>query len=146
MWICTGIGEECEMEVRTAISADSICREDLRGREHPERPERFDAIVDALRQAERFDSLGRLGPRAATEDELALCHTREYLSIARKDVEAGRPYLSTGDTDVGPNSWEVALRAAGAGLNAVDAVVGGHARNAFCVVRPPGHHANAVRG
>jgi acetoin utilization deacetylase AcuC-like enzyme len=54
--------------------------------------------------------------------------------------------LSTGDTDITPNSWEVAVRAAGGALSAVDAVLTGRVRNAFCAVRPPGHHANAGRG
>jgi acetoin utilization deacetylase AcuC-like enzyme len=134
------------MDVTTAISADPICREHLKGRQHPERPERFDAVVDGLRQAGLMDRLIPLDPRAATEDELALCHTAHYLQIVRHDVEAGHPCLSTGDTDIGPNSWDVAARAAGAALNAVDAVAAGTARNAFCVVRPPGHHANAARG
>jgi acetoin utilization deacetylase AcuC-like enzyme len=61
-------------------------------------------------------------------------------------VASGRPYLSTGDTDITPNSWDVAVRASGGVLNAVDAVLTGAARNAFCAVRPPGHHANAGRG
>jgi len=82
----------------------------------------------------------------ATSDELALCHTREYLAIAHRDVASGRPYLSTGDTDIGPNSFDVAARAAGGVLNAVDAVLTGRAHNAFCAVRPPGHHATASRG
>jgi len=90
--------------------------------------------------------LARLEPRAATEDELLLCHTRPYLETARRDIASGRLWLSTGDTDIGPNSWEVAARAAGSVLNAVDAVLAGHARNAFCAVRPPGHHATASRG
>jgi acetoin utilization deacetylase AcuC-like enzyme len=134
------------MDVTTAISADPICREHLQGREHPERPERFDAVVGALRESGLMQKLMPLDPRAATDDELALCHTPAYLRIARHDVDAGYPYLSTGDTDIGPNSWEVAARATGAALNAVDAVLEGRARNAFCVVRPPGHHANAARG
>ncbi len=54
--------------------------------------------------------------------------------------------LSTGDTQVGPESLEVALKAAGGVLNAIDAVIAGEARNAFCAVRPPGHHATAGRG
>jgi acetoin utilization deacetylase AcuC-like enzyme len=134
------------MEPFTALAADPICREHLRGRQHPERPERFDAVMEALDAAGLMERMLRLEPRAATEDELALCHTREYLTIARHDVESGRPYLSTGDTDIGPESWVVAARAAGAVLNAVDAVFEGRARNAFCAVRPPGHHANAARG
>jgi glycosyltransferase involved in cell wall biosynthesis len=58
---------------------------------------------------------------AATEQELFLCHTPEYLRTAKHDVLAGRPYLSTGDTDIRPNSWDVAPQAAGGVLNAVDA-------------------------
>jgi acetoin utilization deacetylase AcuC-like enzyme len=127
----------------TAIFADPICREHLAGRDHPERPERFDAVVEALgRGGWAIETAGR----EATEDELCLVHTREYLRTARQDVEGGSRCLSTGDTDIGPESWKVAARAAGTALNAVDAVMEGRARNAFCVVRPPGHHANASRG
>ena len=57
-----------------------------------------------------------------------------------------RTTLSTGDTTVGPRSLEVALMAAGGVLNAVDAVMSRKAANAFCVVRPPGHHARPVQG
>jgi acetoin utilization deacetylase AcuC-like enzyme len=134
------------MKKRTALAADPICREHLVGREHPERPARYDAVEGALRKAGLLDRLTRLAPRAATEDDLALCHRKEYLKVARHDVVSGYQYLSTGDTDIGPNSWEVASRAVGSALNAVDAVAGGEARNAFCLVRPPGHHANAGRG
>jgi acetoin utilization deacetylase AcuC-like enzyme len=130
----------------TALVADPICREHLAGREHPERPERFDAVVEGLRRAGLVERLVRLEGRAATEEELLLCHTREYLRTARHDVEAGRQCLSTGDTDITPNSFEVAAHATGGVLNAVDAVVAGKARNAFCAVRPPGHHATPSRG
>jgi acetoin utilization deacetylase AcuC-like enzyme len=126
----------------TALLADPILRTHLAGREHPERPERFDCVVEALAPL----GLAAIEPREATEDELALCHTREYLEVARRDVESGRPYLSTGDTDIGPESWRVAARAAGGVLNAVDAVAGGRFATAFCAVRPPGHHATASRG
>jgi acetoin utilization deacetylase AcuC-like enzyme len=127
----------------TAIFADPICREHLAGRDHPERPERFDAVVEALGGGGwAIETAGR----EATNDELRLVHTREYLRTARQDVEGGSRCLSTGDTDIGPESWKVAARAAGTALNAVDAVMEGRARNAFCVVRPPGHHANASRG
>jgi acetoin utilization deacetylase AcuC-like enzyme len=130
----------------TALSADPICREHLAGRPHPERPERFDAVIEALRGAGSLDKMLHLEPRCATEEELLLCHTPAYLRTARHDIEAGRHYLSTGDTEIDGRSWEAAAHAAGGVLNAVDAVVNGHARNAFCVVRPPGHHATASRG
>jgi len=127
----------------TVLSADPICRDHLAGRnDQPEIPERFDVVVEALSPL----NLPLTEPRSATADELALCHTREYLAIAHHDVASGRPYLSTGDTDIGPNSFDVAARAAGGVLNAVDAVLTGRAHNAFCAVRPPGHHATASRG
>ena len=134
------------MVTMTALSADPICREHLAGRFHPERPERFDAVLDALRQAGALERLIQIHPRAATEEELLLCHTPAYLKTARHDVESGAEFLSTGDTDITANSWEVAEHAAGGVLNAVDAVMGGRAHNAFCLVRPPGHHATASRG
>ena len=131
----------------TAFLADPIYREHLAGvTGHPERPERFDAVLHAVEQSAVAPRLTRIPSRDVTEDELLLCHTPDYLALARRDVESGRPYLSTGDTDVTPNSWDVASRAAGGVLNAVDAVMSGGARNAFCAVRPPGHHANATRG
>ena len=126
----------------TALSADPIYREHLIGRPHPERPERFDAVMEVL----PADRMLRLDARSATEEELLLCHTPAYLRTARHDVEAGYRHLSTGDTDIDGRSWEVAVRAVGGVLNAVDAVMAGRARNAFCAVRPPGHHANAGRG
>lgn len=134
------------MEPVTALLADPIFREHLAGREHPERPERFDAVVRGLRQAGLLERLARVDRRAATEEELLLCHTAEYLRTARHDALSGRPSLSTGDTDITPNSWDVASQAAGGVLNAVDAVATGRVRNAFCAVRPPGHHATASRG
>jgi acetoin utilization deacetylase AcuC-like enzyme len=131
----------------TALLADPIYREHLAGRfDHPERPARYDAVVNALEKSGMASDLTRVPSRPATEDELLLCHTPEYLRIARRDVKAGAPFLSTGDTDIGPSSWHVASCAVGGVLNAVDAVMNGAARNAFCAVRPPGHHANAVRG
>ncbi|HLK68535.1 MAG TPA: histone deacetylase [Bryobacteraceae bacterium] len=134
------------MATNTLLLIDPYYREHLVGRQHPERPERIDAVIQGLSEAGLLDRLGRVERRAATEDELLLCHTPDYLRQARHDVQHGYGYLSTGDTEVTPNSWEVAEQAVGGVLNAVDAVMGGKARNAFCAVRPPGHHANANRG
>lgn len=134
------------MELPTAFLADPAVREHLAGRHHPERAERFDAVVEGIARAGLRGRLAGVDPRVATEEELLLCHTREYLYTARRDVESGRPYLSTGDTDISASSWEAAARAAGGVLNAVDAVLLGKARNAFCAVRPPGHHAAPGRG
>jgi acetoin utilization deacetylase AcuC-like enzyme len=129
----------------TVLLADPIYREHLRGREgHLERPERFDAVVTSL--APLAAKLDPVPSRPAAQEELLLCHTASYLCGVKSEVESGQPFLSTGDTDVTSNSWEVAIRAVGGVLNAVDAVCAGRAKNSFCAVRPPGHHATASRG
>jgi acetoin utilization deacetylase AcuC-like enzyme len=128
------------------LVADDRCRGHLVGRTHPEKPERYDAVIGALARAGLLDRMRRAELRTATEDELQLCHTAAYIETARRDVKSGQRHLSTGDTDITPDSFDVATYAAGGVLNAVDAVLTGTARNAFCAVRPPGHHANAGRG
>src|ERR1051325_11401336 len=100
----------------------------------------------ALAKAGLTDKLIRVPPRAAPDEDLLLRHTPEYLRIVRRDVASGSPFLSTGDTDITPNSWDVAALAAGGVLNAVDAVCTGQINSVFCAIRPPGHHANASRG
>src|SRR5262249_59211840 len=101
---------------------------------------RFDAVLHALEREGLVKDALRIRARAATEDEIALGHTRQYIDIARRDVANGPGTMSTGDTEVSPRSFEVALMAAGGVLNAVDAVFDRKAKNAFCAVRPPGHH------
>jgi acetoin utilization deacetylase AcuC-like enzyme len=87
-----------------------------------------------------------LPARIATDDELALVHVRRYIELVEREVAQDRGQLSTGDTDICAESAEIARRAAGCVLSAVDAVFSGEIVNAFCAVRPPGHHANATHG
>lgn len=131
---------------KTGLLADEISRGHDTGPRHPERPERFDAVVNALESAGLIENLTKIPPRLATDDELALCHTRGYIALARGDITSGASHLSTGDTTIGPGSLKVALNAAGSVLQAVDAVMAGEVANAFCVLRPPGHHATPDRG
>jgi acetoin utilization deacetylase AcuC-like enzyme len=126
----------------TAFLADAIALEHDTGAEHPECPARFYAALEGLSGFSRTETI----PRAATEDELAACHTRDYLRTVKREILGGASELSTGDTQVSPRSLDAALRASGLVLNAVDLVAQSKARNAFCVVRPPGHHATADRG
>jgi acetoin utilization deacetylase AcuC-like enzyme len=126
----------------TALAADPVCKEHHTGSGHPERPERFDAALHAL---DGLDLI-RLDARLANEDEIALCHSRPYIRLVEREVMTGFHELSTGDTIISPRSLDAALRATGGALNAVDAVLSGKAKNAFCIVRPPGHHATAIRG
>jgi acetoin utilization deacetylase AcuC-like enzyme len=73
-------------------------------------------------------------------------HTSQYLDLAEEEIKDGGPELSTGDTSVCEDSWDAALRGAGLAVSAVEAVMARRVRNAFCAVRPPGHHAMADRG
>ncbi len=126
----------------TAFLAVPIAKELDTIPSHPERPARWDAAIRGLGGAPLAD----ITPRQATRDELELCHTSAYVDIARRDVEMGRTALSTGDTDICSRSWDVALHAVGTCLNGIDLVMKGDANNAFCIVRPPGHHANQDHG
>ena len=125
---------------------DAISREHSTGEGHPERPERFDAVAQALTGAGHAAAMTRIESRAVTADEVLYCHTAPYLKMVERDIAVGHRTLSTGDTEIGPQSLEVARRAAGGALNAVDAIFAGKVSNAFCVVRPPGHHATPARG
>jgi acetoin utilization deacetylase AcuC-like enzyme len=130
----------------TALLLDPIYKQHLTGSGHPERPARYDAIMKALEEKRLVKDAAHVPTRRATEDEIAICHTRDYIATVKQDIARGARDLSTGDTAVSPRSLDVALLAAGGVMNAVDVVVQGKARNAFCAVRPPGHHASAVRG
>ncbi len=117
---------------------------------HPECPERLDAIEDRLLVSGVFDALERYdAPQAATAD-LELAHDRMHVAMMRgysellaEEVQAGGPQFSQidPDTSINVHTWNAALRSAGAGMAATDAVMAGEIENAFCAVRPPGHHA-----
>jgi len=126
----------------TAFLADPITKKHDTGAGHPEQIARWDAAVRGLGELK----LTAAAPRAATVEELALCHSLAYIRTAQRDVEMGLASLSTGDTDISPGSLEAAVHATGVCLNAVDLVMQGEARNAFCIVRPPGHHARPAQG
>ena len=133
-------------KLKTALIHDPKVRGHITGSGHPERPERYDAILAALQRENLLGQVDQLQPPAASEADILRCHTPEYFAIARRDIQAGASTLSTGDTEVCRDSFDIARIAAGAGIHAVDAVMTGKNANAFCVVRPPGHHANSDRG
>jgi acetoin utilization deacetylase AcuC-like enzyme len=126
----------------TGLAADPVSKEHVTGPGHPEQPARFDAALGALHGLK----LHSIPPRIATYDEVALCHSRQYIQLAEREISEGHHELSTGDTAVSPRSLDAALRAAGGALNAIDAIFDKRVANAFCIARPPGHHANAARG
>jgi acetoin utilization deacetylase AcuC-like enzyme len=115
-------------------------------RDHPESPKRLDTVMTAVRELERQSRVSVASPTLATEDDLLLVHSPEYVKTVRADISAGRPALSTGDTELSAGSFTAALAAAGTVVSAVNAVIAGRTRTAFCAVRPPGHHASWARG
>src|SRR5262245_47550967 len=72
--------------------------------DHPESPKRLDAVMGTVRRLEREGQLSLVTPRAATEDDLLLVHTPEYVKKVRAEIADGRPTLSTGDTELSPGS------------------------------------------
>ena len=131
----------------TGLVYDDVYLKHLQGVSHSERPERLTAIINRLREQGILD---KLLPIAAAEADLRwieLVHESEYVELVKSEVEVEkRSRLSTGDTAVTEDSYVVALWAVGGVLSAVDAVITGETGNAFCAIRPPGHHAGPNRG
>jgi acetoin utilization deacetylase AcuC-like enzyme len=120
------------------------------GAGHPECPERLSAIEDRLLVTGLDHALERREAGLATLTDIELAHSRMHVAslrgltdVLREDIDAGGPTHTALDPDTSINSftWDAALRAAGAALEATDAVLAGELENAFCAVRPPGHHA-----
>lgn len=130
----------------TGLVHDSICKTHQPGPDEPECPERYDAVFASLGKLVHFSEIARFRPRPATDNELSLCHTQEYLARVMREIESGVTKLSTGDTYVCRQSLNAARFSAGAACVGVEAVLTGRAKNAFCLTRPPGHHATPDRG
>jgi acetoin utilization deacetylase AcuC-like enzyme len=128
---------------RVGIYDSPVFREHDAGQGHPERPERLDAIRIGLLDADLEGRLQSMAPRDATHEELTRVHTAAH--VAAVAATAGRTVRFDPDTQAGPRSHAAALLAAGAACDAVEQVLDGALDRAFCVVRPPGHHAEAGR-
>jgi acetoin utilization deacetylase AcuC-like enzyme len=124
----------------TLLVYDPIFLEHAAASDHPERPERLEAIVGHLRACGLWDRLTHLPARDATDDELRLVHTDRHLRLLAR-LAADAPTWVDSDTYLNARSLAAARRAAGGVLAACEAVVAGRDRTAFCLVRPPGHHA-----
>jgi acetoin utilization deacetylase AcuC-like enzyme len=128
----------------TLVFTHPACMEHDPGPGHPESPKRLKAVLEALR-APQFAALAWREARRASDAEIERVHDRAYIAQVMAAVpQTGRVSLDL-DTAVSPGSGEAALRAAGAVCGAVDAVAAGEGGNAFCAVRPPGHHAERGR-
>jgi acetoin utilization deacetylase AcuC-like enzyme len=129
---------------RTLFLTHKACLEHDPGHGHPERPDRLRAILERL-AAPDFAALERREAPPATREAIAAVHDRRLVDAVLDAVPPHGQVAIDADTVMSPGSGEAALRAAGAVLAAVDAVVAGEADNAFCAVRPPGHHAEPAR-
>ena len=129
----------------TALVSHPACAAHDPGPGHPECPRRLSAVMDGLVAAGLADYLRHLEAPEATRAQLERVHEGDYLD--RLDAlapDSGLAYLDA-DTPLGPATLAAARRAAGAVIAATDAVLAGEVHNAFCLVRPPGHHATANR-
>lgn len=128
----------------TLLVTHSACLDHDTSPGHPESPARLRAVLQAL-DASGFDTLDRLEAPRATREQLLLVHPEAHVDAVFAAVPDNGYGRIDGDTIVSPGSGEAALRAAGALVAAVDAVMADEAHNAFCAVRPPGHHAEPMR-
>ncbi|HTO42992.1 MAG TPA: histone deacetylase family protein [Burkholderiales bacterium] len=129
----------------TAFITHRDCSLHDMGRHHPECPERLQAITDQLIASGLIGCLVEYEAPLATREQLTRVHSPAYVdAVAASSPESGIVHLDP-DTAMSPHSYQAALRAAGAVVLATDLVLGGKAANAFCSVRPPGHHAERQR-
>ena len=128
----------------TLLFTHQSCLEHDPGEFHPESPARLRAVLAAL-GAPEFARLERREAPSADIEDIARVHPRDFVEATLAAVPAEGYAGVDADTVLSPGSGEAALRAAGAAVAAVDAVIAGEASNAFCAVRPPGHHAEPDR-
>ena len=135
---------------KTGYFTHPDCWKHEMGAGHPECPERLDAIENRLLVSGVGDALHRREAPEAPIADIELAHGRMYVAALRgltdglrEEIDAGGPSHAQIDPDTSLNvhTWDAALRAAGAAIAATDAVMAGEMDNAFCSVRPPGHHA-----
>jgi acetoin utilization deacetylase AcuC-like enzyme len=129
----------------TAIVHHPIFKEHETGENHPETPERYTVVMNALRNDTKlWPNILELEAEEARRGLIQACHTPQHYKMVERAVSEGLGFLDA-DTPVSMRSMDAALRCAGGVCKAVDAVMRGEARNAFLPVRPPGHHATAER-
>ncbi len=129
----------------TVIIYDDIYLKHDTGPDHPENSARIINTIEHLRSANCWQKLDIKKPRAATEAEVSAIHSTSQIEQIAEIARSGGGYLDP-DTYVSSDSYEAALNAAGAPLTAIDLIMDKKVYNAFCLVRPPGHHATPEKG
>ena len=111
------------------------------GPQHPERPDRLRAIHQQLQSTGLLDRLTAIDFAPADLPVIERVHQRVYIDRLRAACASNQPFIDAPDSAICPESYDIALLAVGGALAAVDAVMAGRVDNAFCALRPPGHHA-----
>ena len=132
-----------KQEAKTGFLYDDIYLQHLPGTWQPERPERLTIIVNRLKDKGIYPQLHNLIAVPAPEEWITTIHTPEYVDRVKNSWQKGKRFLDSHDVPLSEHSCQAAFMAAGGTLAAVDAVMDGTIKNAFCAVRPPGHHALA---
>lgn len=145
------------------VANKNVFMEHITGENHPESPQRVEAIENALTQANLMNKENTIKPRQATKDEISLCHDKSYQEELERQIEKQRKkgsIVSTfdtsewkvdhvpGDFQMSPHTLNTSLYAAGAPLTAIEYILDekNKTSRAFCIVRPPGHHAHQYTG
>lgn len=132
------------MEAKTGVVKDPVFLEHRPSQYHPESPRRLEALYAMLEEPDVRGLYRAVPPRDALREDLERVHDPRYIDLVAST--AGRSGVSLDpDTQTSPRSYEAALQAAGGCLEALDRILSGELRNAFAMVRPPGHHAEASR-
>ncbi|MDD2915115.1 MAG: histone deacetylase family protein [Gallionella sp.] len=131
--------------MQTAYISHPLCLKHDMGTHHPECPARIHAIEDRLIASGLLDYLQRHDAPEATREQLLRVHEAGYIDSIQSAVPQHGIVQIDGDTAMNPFSYQAALRAAGAVVEGVDLVMAGKVENAFCNIRPPGHHAERAR-
>ncbi len=129
----------------TALITHSDCELHEISPGHPECPQRIGAVLDQLKKEDVYDYLQHFEAPVAEHDAPLLVHPDSYVQqIVQSSPSTGSVQLDA-DTAMNPHSLQAALRGVGAGMLATDKVIAGEVDNAFCLVRPPGHHAETAQ-
>lgn len=124
----------------TGLFYHENCKDHITPAGHPESRDRLTIILDHLDNI-NFSDLKRIEAQAADLDLVRLVHTEQYIQTVKENIPQSGHYSLDPDTHLSSGSWQAALKAVGATCQAIDAVMSGEIDNAFCAIRPPGHHA-----
>lgn len=128
----------------TLLGYDDIFMQHRTG-DHPERPARLVSIIETLKRNDLLDRLVPVTERVEPEKWIKTIHSEDYVSRFKSACERELPFIDSPDSSICPDSYRVAGDAVSVTLAACDMIMAGKARNGFCALRPPGHHAEYDR-